>query len=59
MSAARLLVAGLATLTAGCATQPAGEAPLPMTAVAGRVSYLVDGRKPAWPAPVSPATMRS
>ena len=54
MSRARLLVAGVAALTAGCATQVAVEAPV--TTVTGRVTYLVDGRSrtpygPAWPAP--------
>lgn len=51
MSAARLLVAGIAALTAGCATKPVDEAPGPVTAVTGRISYVVDGRRPAWPAP--------
>jgi hypothetical protein len=51
MRLARLVVAGIAALAAGCATQPVGEAPVPVTAVTGRISYLVDGRRPAWPPP--------
>lgn len=53
MSAARLLVAGLAALAAGCATKLAGDAPV--TTVIGRVNYVVDGQPKApygaWPAP--------
>jgi hypothetical protein len=59
MSPARFLVAGLAALAAGCATKYAGEAPGPVTAVTGRINYIVNGRskapygerRPAWPAP--------
>ena len=53
MSPARLLVAGMAALTAGCAAKLPVEAPV--TTVIGRVHYVVDGRTRApdreWPAP--------
>lgn len=59
MKALRVLVAGAAALTAGCAMQFVGQTPGPVTSVTGRINYVVDGKskapygafRPAWPAP--------
>jgi hypothetical protein len=59
MNAARFLVASATVLTAGCAMKFVGDTPGPVTAVTGRINYVVDGRskapygafRPQWPAP--------